>query len=113
MSHSLHEYMEDDLVRSKEMQLERMRRLQAKLASAWKREITKQKQNDSRAQELMERDPSGHIEMMKIEQEHRRLALELPRVLLEREAEVYQELQQAQKAAAAKQPETGKMMAQM
>jgi hypothetical protein len=111
MSHSLHEDMEDDLVRSKEMQLERMRRLQAKLASAWKREITRQKQNDARAQELMERDPSGHIEMMKMEQEHRRLALELPRVLLEREAEVYQELQQAQKAA--KQPETGKMMAQM
>lgn len=115
MSHSQHEDMEeeDDLVRSKEMQLERMRRLQAKLASAWEREITRQKQNDARAQELMKRDPSGHIEMMKMEQEHRRLALELPRVLLEREAEVYQELQQAQKAAAAKQPATSKMMAEM
>lgn len=115
MSHSQHENMkeDDDLVRSKEMQLERMRRLQTRLAGAWEREIARQKENDARAQELMERDPGGHVEMMKMEQEHRRLALDLPRTLLEREAEVYQELQQAQKVAASKQPETGKMMAQM
>jgi hypothetical protein len=114
MSHSQHNDMEDDdLVRSKEMQLERMRTLQAKLASAWEREIARQKEEDAQAQELMERDPSGHIEMMKMEQEHRQLALELPRELLEREAQVYEELQQAQKAAAAKQPETGKMMGEM
>jgi Vitamin K epoxide reductase family/SPW repeat len=112
MSHSQH-MEEDDLVRSKEMQLERMRVLQAKLASAWEHEIARQKAEDAKAQELMKRDPSGHIEMMKMEQEHRQLALELPQMLLEREAEVYAELQRAQKAAAAKQPEAGKLMGQM
>jgi hypothetical protein len=105
MSHSQHmEEKEDDLVRSKEMQLEHMRMLQAKLASAWEHEISRQKAEDAKAQELMERDPSGHIEMMKMEQEHRELALDLPGMLLKREAEVYEELQQAQKAAAARSP---------
>ena len=114
MSHSQHmKEGKDDLVRRKEMQLERMRVLQAKLASAWEHEITRQKAEDAKAHELMERDPSGHIEMMKMEQEHRQLALELPQMLLEREAEVYAELQRAHKAAAAKQPEAGKLMGQM
>ena len=115
MSHSEHmeEKEDDDLVRSKEMQLERMRVLQAKLASAWEHEIAQQKAEDAKAQELMERDPSGHIEMMKMEQEHRQLALDLPQMLLEREAQVYAELQSAQKAAAAKRPEADKLMGQM
>lgn len=103
----------NDAVRSKESQLQRMRELQAKLGSAWEQEVAAQKEKDAKAMELMEEDPSGHIEMMKMEQEHRQLALELPRVLLEREAEVYEELQQAQKTAAAKQPETSKMMGKM
>jgi hypothetical protein len=115
MSHSEHmeEKKEDHLVHSKEMQLERMRTLQATLAGAWEREIARQKEEDAKAQELMERDPSGHVKMMKMEQEHRQLALELPSRLLKREAEVYEELQQAQKAAADKQPEAGKLMGQM
>jgi uncharacterized membrane protein len=114
MSRSQHmKEKEDDLVRSKEMQLERMRVLQAKLASAWEHEICRQKAEDAKAQELMERDPSGHIEMMKMEQEHRQLALELPGMVLKSEAQVYEELQQAQKAAAARQPEAGKMMGEM
>ena len=103
----------NDAVRSKESQLQRMRELQAKLGSAWEQEVAAQKEKDAKAMELMEEDPSGHIEMMRMEQEHRQLALELPRVLLEREAEVYEELQQAQKTAAAKQPETSKMMGKM
>lgn len=113
MEHMSHSEEGMDEVRRKELQLERMRVLQAKLTSAWEREITAQKEKDAGAQEMMERDPAGHIEMMKMEQEHRRLALELPRVLLEREAQVYQELQQAQKEAAVKQPKADKVMAEM
>lgn len=111
MSHS--DEGTDEIVRSKEEQLERMRVLQAKLSSAWEREIAAQKEKDAKAHELMKSDPSGHIEMMKMEQEHRQLALELPRMLLEQEAKVYQELQQAQKKAAAKLPKADKMMGEM
>ncbi|MGI0043876.1 MAG: hypothetical protein ACRD47_09205 [Nitrososphaeraceae archaeon] len=57
----------DDSVRSKESQLERMRELQVKLGRAWEREVAAQKEKDTKAQELMKRDPSGHIEMMKVE----------------------------------------------
>ncbi len=113
MDHSHGNRREDDVLRSKEEQLECMRGLQAKLVSAWEREIARQKEEDAKAHQLMESDPSRHIKMMKMEQEHRQLALELPRMLLEREAEIYEELQQAQKAAAAKQPETSKMMSEM
>lgn len=113
MSHSADNERSGDAVRAKELQLERMRVLQAKLKSAWEREIAAQKKKDAKAQKLMEHDPSGHIEMMKVEQEHRQLALELPGMLLKREAEVYQELQRAQEEAAAKEPETGKMMGEM
>lgn len=102
-----------NIVHSKESQLQRMRELQSRLAKEWKREIAEQKEKDAKAFELMERDPSGHVEMMKEEQEHRKLGVELPRKLLEHEAKVYEELQQAQKAAAAKQPETSKMMGKM
>jgi hypothetical protein len=113
MSHSPDNESSEDAVRTKELQLERMRVLQAKLESAWQHEIAAQKKKDAKAQELMEHDPSGHIEMMKMEQEHRQLALELPGILLKRETEVYEELQQAQKAAAARLPEAGKMMGEM
>jgi hypothetical protein len=100
-------------VRTKESELQRMRELQAELGRAWEHEIAEQKEKDAKAHELMEHDPSGHIEMMKMEQEHRKLALELPKMLLNREAEVYGELLQAQKEVAAKQPETSKMMGKM
>jgi hypothetical protein len=72
-----------------------------------------QKKEDAKAHGLMEQDPRGHITMMKMEQEHRQLALELPRLLLQKEAQVYQELQSAQAEAQAKMPETGKMMLEM
>lgn len=100
-------------VRAIESQLEQMRRQQAQLAQAYQREIETQKKEDARAFALMEQDPRGHIAMMKMEQEHRQLALELPRLLLQKEAQVYQELQSAQAAAQAKMPETGKMMLEM
>jgi len=103
----------DDGVVAKELQLEQMRSQQTQLEQAYQREVAAQKKEDAKARALMESDPSGHIAMMKMEQEHRQLALELPRMLLQREAQVYQELQSAQAAAQVKMPETGAMMGQM
>src|SRR3989304_8655801 len=103
----------DDGVRAIELQLKQMRAQQRQLEQAYQREVAAQKKEDAGARELMERDPRGHIQMMKMEQEHRQLSLELPRLLLQREAQVYQELQSAQEAAGAKVPETGKMMGEM
>lgn len=102
-----------DTVHAKELQLEQMRAQQTQLEQAIEHEIAAQKQEDSRAHELMERDPREHIEMMKMEQVHRQLALELPRILLQREAQVYQELQSVQQAASTRTPEAGKMMGEM
>ncbi len=103
----------NDDVLNKELQLEKMRGQQALLAQAYQREVDTQRKEDARALALMEQDPRGHIAMMKMEQEHRQLALELPRLLLQHEAHVYQELQSAQDAAQTKMPETGKMMLEM
>ena len=100
-------------VRAIALQLEQMRGQQARLAQAYQREIDAQKKEDARAHTLMEQNPRGHIAMMKMEQEHRQLALELPGLLLQKEAQVYQELQSAQDVAQAKMPETGKMMLEM
>ena len=104
---------DDDGVRPLELQLEQMRAQQAQLAQAYKREVAAQKKEDVAANQLMERDPRAHIEMMKMEQEHRQLALELPRMLLQREAQVYQALQSGQEAAQARTPDAGTMMGQM
>ncbi len=103
----------DAEVRAKEEQLERLRAQQTQLAEAYRREVAAQKEEDARARELMERDVPGHVAMMKPAQEHRRLALELPRALLQREAQVYQELQSAQAAARAEAPSTPALMGQM
>lgn len=103
----------NDGVRAKELQLEQIRVQQRKLDQAYRREIEAQKKEDIKAHALMEQDPRAHIAMMKMEQEHRELALELPRLLLQHEAYVYQELQSAQDAAQAKMPETGKLMMEM
>ncbi|MEO8355861.1 MAG: vitamin K epoxide reductase family protein [Chloroflexota bacterium] len=104
---------DNDDVRAKELELEQIRALQRQLDRAYRHEIEAQKKEDAKAHALMEQDPRAHIAMMKMEQEHRQLALELPRMLLQHEAHVYQELQNAQVAAQAKMPETGKMMGQM
>ena len=102
-----------DEVGDKAEHLERLRVWQAHLEQAYQREVAAQKKEDAKAQKLMESDPRGHVEMMKMEQEHRQLALELPRALLQREAEVHQELLQAQAVVSAKLPATGTMMGQM
>lgn len=102
-----------DDVRAKELQIEQMRALQRQLDQAYQHEIAAQKKEDAQAHALMESDPRAHIAMMKMEQEHRQLALELPRLLLQHEAHVYQELQTAQTAAQTKMPETGKLMMEM
>jgi uncharacterized membrane protein len=104
---------DNDDVLAKELQLEQMRTLQRQLDQAYQHEIAAQKKEDVKAHALMKSDPRGHIAMMKMEQEHRQLALELPRMLLLHEAHVYRELQDAQVAAQAKMPETGEMMGQM
>jgi len=104
---------DNDAVRAKELELEQTRILQRQLDQAYQREIETQKKEDAEAQALMESDPRAHITMMKMEQEHRQLALELPRLLLQHEAHVYQELQTAQVTAQAKMPDTGKMMTEM
>ncbi|MEP7291103.1 MAG: NAD-dependent epimerase/dehydratase family protein, partial [Chloroflexota bacterium] len=104
---------DDNEVRDKAEHLERLRVWQAQLEQAYQREVTAQKKEDVKAQKLMESDPRGHVEMMKMEQEHRQLTLELPRALLQREAEVHQELLQAQAVVSARMPDTGIMMGQM
>ena len=103
----------DHEVHAKELQLEQMRAQQTQLSMAYQREVAAQKKEDAQARELMERDPRGHVAMMKMEQEHRQLALELPRRLLQREAQVFQELQSAQTAARVGAPDAGRMMGQM
>ena len=104
---------DNDDVLAKELRLEQMRTLQRQLDQAYQREKDAQKKEDAKAHALMAQDPRGHVAMMKMEQEHRQLALELPRQLLQHEAHVYQELQSAQAAAQAKMPETGKLMMEM
>ncbi len=102
-----------DEVQEKELQLEQMRTQQTQLKQAYDREISAQKKEDATALALMQREPGKHVEMMKMEQVHREAALELPRLLLHREAKVYQEMQQAQAAASAKEPDSGATMGKM
>jgi uncharacterized membrane protein len=104
---------DNDDVLAKELQLEQMRTLQRQLDQAYQHEIAAQKKEDAKAHALMEKNPRGHVAMMKMEQEHRQLALELPRQLLQHEAHVYQELQNVQAIAQARMPETGKLMMEM
>jgi hypothetical protein len=100
-------------VRALEQRLQHMRALQTQSRQASQRELAAQKEADTRAQELMMRDPRGHIQMMKMEQEHMQLVLELPRTLLQSQAQVYFELQNAQEAFLARMPDSGRMMGRM
>jgi uncharacterized membrane protein len=104
---------DNERVHAVKSRLEQMRLKQVQLAQAYEREKDAQKKEDAKAHALMDQDTRGHVAMMKMEQKHRQLALELPRQLLHHEAHVYQELQNAQAAAQAKMPETGKMMKEM
>ena len=100
-------------LRAREAELERLRALQARLERAYEREVAVQREEDALAHRLMESDPRRHVEVMKMKQKHRQLALELPRILLEYEAQVYQALQKAWQAASARWPDTSTMMANM
>jgi len=102
-----------DEVRAREQQLDQMRALQTQLAQAYRREVATQKEADAQAHELMASDPRGHVQMMKMEQEHRQLALDLPRTLLQGEAQVFWALQVAETAALARLSDAGEMMGQM
>jgi len=113
MGMNLDESNTGDLVRALEQRLQYMRALQTRLRQASQREVAAQKEADTRAQELMMRDPRGHIQMMKLEQEGMRLVLELPRTLLQSQAQVYFELQNAQEASLARMPDSGRMMGRM
>jgi hypothetical protein len=99
-----------DQVRVLEQRLQHMHALQTRLREASQREVAAQKEADARAQELMVRDPRGHIQIMKLEQEHMQLVLQMPRTLLKSEAQVYSELQNTQEAARAMMPDSGGMM---
>ncbi len=100
-------------VLEKESELQRLRALQAEIETAYEREIATQKKEDVKAKELMESNPRGHVQMMKMEQEHRQSAIELPRLLLRREAQVYEEMQSAQEVASAGEPDSSAMMGKM
>jgi uncharacterized membrane protein len=113
MRMNMDESNDSDEVRVLEQRLEHMRTLQTELAQAYEREANAQREADARAFKIMSRDPRGHIQTMKMEQERVQLAIELPRRLIEREAQVYYELQNAQKAALARMPDAGQMMGHM
>ena len=81
---------DNDRVFAIDLQLEQMRTMQRQLDQAYQREKDAQKKEDAKAHALMAQDPRGHVARMKMEQEHRQLALELPRQLLQHEAHVYQ-----------------------
>ena len=100
-------------LRAREAELERLRLLQARLERAYEREVAAQREEDALAHRLMESDPRRHVEVMKMKQIHRQLALELPRILLQYEAKVYQALQRAWRAASARWPKTSDMMGNM
>jgi len=86
-----------DEVRPKQEQLHQMRLLQATLRPVFEREVNEQRAHDAEAQRLMETDPKGHIEMMRMPQEHKALIREIPTQLLRREAALYQDIEKTRK----------------
>lgn len=105
-----------DGLRAAKARLDKMRAGQSLLAAVREREVSAQKEHDKQARALMERDPKAHVQFMQMAQEHRLKFLELPRTLLRREAETYQEFEraaQAEKEQAKAEVEPGAMMAGM
>lgn len=103
------------LVQAKLDHLQEMRALQSLLERERRREFEEQRQHDAEAQRLMDADPRGHIEMMRSMQERQTLVRELPEALLEREADLLGEIEQAgetQPDAKAKELGMGVLMAQ-
>lgn len=103
---------EDKELRAREEQLRQLRVVQAALWPAFEQELQELRTHDAEAQRLMETDPAGHIEMMRMPQEHKALIRELPRAVLQREAELYTEIARAREAELARmRPEPGVVMA--
>lgn len=74
--------------------LQELRGLQTLLERERQREFAEQRRHDAEAQQLMETDPRGHVEMMRSLQERQALVRELPEALLKHEAEVFQKIEQ-------------------
>ncbi|MEX0880678.1 MAG: vitamin K epoxide reductase family protein [Thermoanaerobaculia bacterium] len=92
--------------------LEQLRVLQATLEPAFEQELASQRKHDAEAQRLMDTDPQGHIEMMRMPQEHAAAVRELPARILREEANLYASLAPALEADRAKsRPEPGVVMA--
>jgi hypothetical protein len=84
-----HEASDDGNERAK--RVGQLRRLQAALWPVFERELKEQREHDAEAQRLMDTDPEGHIEFMKMPQAHKALARELPEELLREEARILTE----------------------
>ena len=92
-------------------QLQQLRLLQATLRPAFEQELAEQSKHDAEAQRLMDTDPQGHIEMMRMPQEHKALIRELPTQILREEAKLYEKIAPALEADRAKgRPEPGVVM---
>jgi len=82
--------------------LQELRGLQSLLERERQREFAEQRRHDSEAQQLMDTDPRGHIEMMRPMQERNALVRELPEALLKHEAEVFQQIERSRKGKSGK-----------
>ena len=93
-------------------QLQQLRLLQATLKPALEAELASQRKHDVEVQRLMKTDPKGHIEMMRMPQEHAALVRNVPAQILREEAKLYTSLAPALEADRAKsRPEPGVVMA--
>ncbi|MGH2374533.1 MAG: SPW repeat domain-containing protein [bacterium] len=88
-----------DGLRARVGRLEELRVEQTLLDRARERELAEQRRHDGEAQRLMDTNPQGHIEMMRMLQEHKALVRDLPPEVLERQAELYKEIVRVQEAA--------------
>lgn len=91
---------ERDEVQPEQEQLQHLRLLQATLWPIFERDLKELRAHDTEAQQLMDTDPKGHTEMMRMPQEHKALIRDLPTQLLRREAALYHEIQEARRGEA-------------
>lgn len=110
-AHAAMSMPKEDELRPEVTQLQQLRLLQATLWPAFEQELAEQRKHDAEAQRLMDTDPQGHIEMMRMPQEHKALIRELPTQLLREEAKLYERIAPASEAERAKsRPEPGIVM---
>ena len=91
--------------------LQEMRILQAVLGREFDREMSQQRRHDALMQQLMDKDPKGHIEAMRPMQDRKALVRELPTALLGHEAELYQEAERLRPEPDVKELGHGPLMA--